>query len=324
MPSRWSESKVLSYLYRGLVHLRNGTLLERLKLEWCQYIKHKRLEWWESQIGKPEHVVTKIQPGVRMRLYFDSELSQRVYCGDFEWRERQFINAFLRPRDVFVDVGANIGLFTLIAAHRVGNKGHVYAFEPCSKTYHRLIANVQLNRRTNVSCYQLALSDSVAQLNMTISLDGFDAWNSLAQPITGNSFAVETVNSTTWDSFAQDQSLIGRVTMMKIDVEGWESRVLTGGYEILSRIDAPVLQVEFTEQASRSVGSSCAKLYRLLEELGYQMFIFDARSRKLVRDSLRESYPYVNLIAAKRPEQIVVRLKKHSRLHLVAPSALLS
>lgn len=306
---------LVRYLSRGLVHLYEGTLLDRLRQEWRQHAKRKRVVWWESQIGKREHFETMIQRGVRIRLYYDNQLSKLIYCHDFEWQQRKFLNFFLRPGDVFVDIGASIGLFTLIAAHCVGNTGRVYAFEPCSRTYHRLLASVQLNRLVNVSCYQLALSDRITQLDMIISLDGFDAWNSLAQPVAGESFAVETVNCTTWDSFVQEQNLVGRVTMMKIDVEGWETRVLLGGSETLSRMDAPILQVEFTEQAAQAAGSSCAELYHLLEELGYQMFVYDAKSRRLVPDPLREEYPYLNLIAVKRPEEVVSRLKKRSILH---------
>ncbi len=301
---------MLAYLQRGLVHLRNGTLLERLQFEWHQHTKRRRQAWWESQVGKRRHMEVRIQPDVRMRLYFDSMLSQAIYCGDFEWRERQFLAAFLRPGDVFVDIGANIGLYTLSAACRVGDSGHVYAFEPSSNAYHRLMANVQLSGFGNVSCYQLALSDCVARVDMSISLDGYDAWNSLAQPIAGNSFAVEPVSCITWEDFAEEHQLAGRTTLMKIDVEGWESHVLLGGYKRLSRTDAPVLQVEFTEKASQSAGSSCANLYHLLEELGYQMFTYDAKLRKLVPEPLRESYPYVNVLAAKRPEHIIARLNR--------------
>ena len=300
----------MSRIYRTLVHLHEGTLINRLKVKSREYIRNRRRIWWESQIGKREHIKTKIQPGVRMRLYFDSKLSQLIYCEDFGWQERQFLNAFLMPGDVFVDVGANIGLFTLIAANIVGNTGHVYAFEPCAKTYKRLLANVQLNRLTNVSCYQLALSDEETQTDMAISLDGYDAWNSLAQPIAGNSFIVEKINCTTWNKFAQENNLVGRVTMMKIDVEGWELHVLKGGYDTLSRTDAPILQVEFTEEASKSAGSSCAELYHMLEELGYQMFIYDAKLKRLIPDPIREAYPYLNLIATKQPEQIYSRLRK--------------
>lgn len=295
---------------RGLAHLRNGTLLNRLQQEWRQFITHKRLKWWESQVDKREHFETTIQRGVQIRLYFDSQLSRAIFCNRFEWQERDFLNAFLRPGDVFVDVGANIGLFTLIAAHCVGHEGHVYAFEPCSETHRRLVENVRLNQFSNVSTYQLALSNRSEQLDMTISRDGFDAWNSLAQPTAGESFAAEKVQCTTWDNFAQANDLVGRVTMIKIDVEGWEKHVLKGGEKALSRTDAPVLQVEFTEQAALSAGSSCKELYHLLEELGYQMFVYNAESRALVPDPVRESYPYLNLIAVKQPESVTSRLQR--------------
>ncbi len=301
-------------IYRGLAHVCKGTLSWRLQRKWRQFKRNRRLTWCKSQIGNRDNIVITIQSGVRIRLYFDSELSKYIYCDTFEWQERQFMNRFLRPGDVFVDIGANIGLFTLIAAHRVGNAGRVYAFEPCMETYLRLLNNVQLNHLSNASCHHMALSDNTGQLEMNISLDGFDAYNSMAQPIAGTSFSFENVNATTWDNFAQENNLVGRVTMMKIDVEGWEFRVLAGGCETLSRKDAPVLQVEFSEKASRSAGSSCASLYHQLEELGYQMFVHDARSRKLVYDPLRPSYSYLNLFAVKHPEQISSRLESRSRL----------
>lgn len=295
---------------RGLFHLRNGTLMERLKKEWREYIRKRRRTWWDSQISKREDLLINIQSNVRIKLYFDSKLSQLIYCEDFEWQERKFINAFLRPGDIFVDIGANIGLFTVIAANIVGNSGHVYAFEPCSRTYQRLLANTQLNHLNNVSCYQLALSDEETQTNMTISLDGYDAWNSLARPIAGEQFAVERVDCTTWNKFVRKNSLFGRIKLMKIDVEGWETHVLGGGYEVFSRQDAPVLLVEFTEEASKSAGSSCKVLYRMLEELGYKMFIYDAKLKRLVSDPLRKTYPYINLIVTKRPEEIYIRINE--------------
>ena len=303
---------LLKRLSHAFAHLRKGTLLERLYWGWCQHLQRQRLVWWESQATKLKNLEVEIQPGIRMRLYFDSQLSRLIYCQDFEKQERQFLNAFLKPGDIFMDFGANIGLFTVIAAHRLGSLGRVYAFEPYSKTYERLLDNIKLNRLVNISCYQVVLSDYAAQLSLNVSLNGYDAWNSLAQPIAGSSFASEAVKAVTWDDFALEHDLVGKVTMVKIDVEGWESRVLLGGSRTLSRTDAPVLQVEFTEQASRSAGSSCTKLYRLLESFGYQMFIYDSRSNTLKHETLRESYPYLYLIATKCPECILARLRAYS------------
>src|SRR5215510_12901685 len=132
---------------------------DRLKFYW----KYRKDNWrkfrWASVAGRPRTFVTRLQPGVRMRLYGDSELCRLIYCRSFETTERAFLNHCLRPGDVFVDVGANIGLFTLIAASRVGPAGRVVAFEPTGVTYTRLIYNARLNGFSKASCVNAALSD---------------------------------------------------------------------------------------------------------------------------------------------------------------------
>jgi len=290
-------------------HLRNGTLLGRIRGEWKEQRRRRRLSRWNAESGKREYFEFRIDRGIRMRLHFDSELAHLIYCDDFETRERHFMNAFLRPGDVFVDVGANIGLFSLIAARRVGKSGAVYAIEPAQRTFRRLQDNVKLNDFLNVQCFQSALSDESGEFPFYTSEDGFDAWNSIARPIAGKSISREFIQCVTWDHFARHRALLGKVTMMKIDVEGWETRVLEGARESFSREDAPLLQVEFTEKASAAAGSSCEHLYHLLEALGYQMFVYDPEKRDLVPDPLRPSYPYQNLIAAKLPDEVRERLR---------------
>ncbi len=305
---------MLSKFNHGITHFRNGTLVNhvqhRLQFKWRRYITPKRIEWWNAQTDYKKIMDLQIQPGVKMRLYRDSDLCRLIYRGRFEYSERKFLNAFLRPGDTYIDIGANIGLFSLIAAKLVGKTGKVYAFEPSGQTYQRLLENVNLNCFTHIDCYQLALSDQVSDLNMTTSLDGFDAWNSLGKPTAGSDFATETVKATTWSLFAQENNLVGHVTMMKIDVEGWESYVLSGATEILSRPDAPVLQVEFTEKNCKAANSSCEALYHQLIKLGYQLFTYDPKSKSLVPEALRARYPYLNLIATKKPEQVRARLQQ--------------
>jgi FkbM family methyltransferase len=244
-----------------------------------------------------------------MRLYGDSELCRLIYCCSFETTERSFLNHFLQPGDVFVDVGANIGLFTLIAACLVGPTGRVVAFEPTGVTYTRLVDNVRLNGFCNVNCVNSALSNRSGQLDLARLTDGFDAWNSFAEPTMGGKFSHERVEVIEWDHYARAHNLSGAVTMMKIDVEGWESRVLAGGKEAFARPDAPVLQVEFTDAAAKAAGSSCHNLYEFLESLGYRMFVYNSCKRSLAQEGMREQYPYVNLIAAKNPVFVNERLR---------------
>jgi FkbM family methyltransferase len=293
---------------RFFLHLYRGSLSRRMNDEWHEYVRRRRTAWWNSHKENEAHFTFQLMKDIKIKLYFDSVLCRLIYCDRFEWRERQFLKNYLKPGDIFVDVGANIGLFTLIASRLVGAGGKVVAFEPSAKTFDRLAGNVELNRMNNVQCFQMALSDRSGRIQMNSSLDGYDAWNSMAPPHAGSAFATETVSAVTWDDFAGEHHLRGCVTMMKIDVEGWENHVLSGGIEAFSRPDAPVLQVEFTDQAAQSAGSSCQALYRQLEALGYQMFLYDEKSRSIFPDPLREEYPYLNLIAAKNPDEINSRL----------------
>jgi FkbM family methyltransferase len=307
----------MTKLSRFLNHLRRRTLMDRMLLEWRNRRKQKRADWWETQIGSREYFDVKIERGVRIRLHFDSELSRLIYVDDFERTEREFLKAYLRPGDVFVDVGANIGLFSLIAAPLVGPSGKVIAFEPTGRTYKRLLNNMRLNAFNNLSTFRLALSDHNGQQPFFASKDGFDAWNSFAQPVAGHSFEHEEVQCETWDRFALKHDLLGNVTMMKLDVEGWEAHVLAGGKNALSREDAPVLQVEFTDAVAAAAGTSCRELYQVLEDLGYRMFVYDPWKRQLLDDPIRESYPYVNLIASKNLENTNIRLRESVSLQRI-------
>ena len=146
----------------------------------------------------------------------------------------------------------------------------------------------------------MALSDKAECLTLTTSVDGFGAWNSLAQPTAGLTFSQEEVRCITWDNFAADHDLVGKVTLAKIDVEGWELHVINGGRDVFSRPDAPDLLVEFAEVNAQAAGTSCAELYRSLKQFGYTMYTISAKTKALVPESLRDSYPYLNLLATKR------------------------
>jgi FkbM family methyltransferase len=301
-------SRLKHKLKRGLWYILTGNWRSRLCLEQKRYGRQIRQAMWHYRSRYCDFFDYKLQPGLRIRLYTDSRLSKKIYVDNFEYEERQFVNAFLRPGDTFIDIGANIGLFTLIAAQGVGNTGKVYSFEPCTKTFQRLRANVQLNRFVNTHCYKQALSNRIDQETMYIAQDDRDALNSFSRPEMPQNFATETVQTTTIDHFFQEHNLSGKVTMIKIDVEGWETHVLMGGEKTFSCRDAPVLQIEFTDQNAQQAGTSCRELYGRLVNFGYQVYIYDEKSQTLLPEVLREKYPYLNLIAVKQPAEIYSRL----------------
>lgn len=268
----------------------------------------RRSNRWQLIRNTPGSVVSRTAPGVRMKLYGDSLLCELLYFDDFEPETRHFFDAYLRPGDTFLDIGANIGLYTLAAARRVGNRGQVHAFEPCSQTFDRLTDNVQLNGVRNVTCHKVALSFENAKAELTLAKGGFDAWNSLGKPYMGETEGCETVTTVTLDSFAQTHALPGRNCTIKIDVEGWENQVLAGAEDFLSGSDAPLLCVEFTEEAALLAGSSCGELYRTLERLGYAMYNVSSRPEEIEPFPFRETFPNVNLIATKDIDAVRARL----------------
>ena len=268
----------------------------------------RRSARWETIRNTPDSLVSSVAPGVRMNLYGDSRLCEMLYFGGFETETRNFFDAFLRPGDTFIDVGANVGFYTLAAARAVGPHGHVHAFEPCSKTFERLSENVKLNRFRNVSCHRVALSHENAQAKLSLADDGFDAWNSLGTPYMGEITGSETVATMTLDRFAREHRLTGPNCALKIDVEGWENRVLLGAEEFLSPDDAPLLCIEFTEEAAALAGTSCSELYRALERLGYEVFTVSPRADEVRPFPLPEHFPNVNLLAAKDIAALCARL----------------
>lgn len=260
---------------------------------------------WRSNAGKISALEIEIQPDVIMAAYIDSELCRLIYMGQYELAERQFVHRFLRAGDIFVDVGANVGLYSLHAAKEVGAGGKVYAFEPCSATFTRLADNIQRNNFDNIEIHQVALSDSEGLLSMATSSDGFDAWNSAGKVTMGANFKDESVPCNTWDNFAATRNLQRRVTMMKVDIEGWESYFLSGARESLNVSEAPVILIELNEEAARASESSVAQVKGQLQDLGYTLYCLAPDGFPL---SISEVPIMNNVVAVKNIEAVSIRL----------------
>ena len=143
-----------------------------------------------------------------------------------------------------------------------------------------------------------AVSDQRGHARMLSPTDGCDAWSSLATPVWGSEFHEELVPTVTLDDFVE--GLLGKSpTMIKIDVEGWESRVIQGGSKLFTLARCPLLQVEFTDENAISAGTTCEKLFELLTELDFEVCHYDSALNQLVPESIRPAYPYVNLYASR-------------------------
>lgn len=182
------------------------------------------------------------------------------------------LDLYVRPGDTFVDVGANIGLFALKAARLAGPQGRVVAAEPGRDAREQLEANVALNRFTNVTVIESALSDAEGQATLHHVDKGNDpqAFSLLAD---GTEKSGETVSLITLDKLVSNLGL-ARVDCIKIDVEGFEAHVLRGAGDTLARWHPTVI---FEANCPTLLQSDLPRdgAWKLLEAHGYRFFRLD-------------------------------------------------
>lgn len=175
-----------------------------------------------------------IDKGIEKSIYF---------CGSYEMGTIYFLKKVLRENDIYLDVGANIGVLCIAASKFVGRNGKVYAFEPEMEMFSILQENVKLNRLENIYCYNIACGSSKQKMLIYKNLVVNRGSASLIKP-QGDSSGVEVLVETL-DDFVQTKH-IGDVRMVKIDVEGWELEVLKGAKALLSRSKAPIICIEYS------------------------------------------------------------------------------
>ena len=176
----------------------------------------------------------------------------------------QLVSEILQPGDKFVDGGANIGLFSLVAARRVGPTGKVFAFEPSPATAHILSENCVLNGYSQVEINQVALSE-VAGKRDFYAFSGSRAGLSSFLPIENNGAKKITVASTTLD-----EALSGghdKLRLVKLDLEGAEVKALRGATTLLQK--GVIFFVEVEPLRLRHLETSERTLYEIFSNNGY-------------------------------------------------------
>jgi FkbM family methyltransferase len=251
-------------------------------------------ESWNNLFNEKSFFEFNLEDDVKINLYKDSVLSRLIYEG-FEQEETDYIIKTLKKGDVFVDIGTNIGLFSLMASKIVGEEGKVLCFEPSPVTFSRLKENIGLNDFKNVEIKNIGLSDSKGELTFYVSNNGHDAWNSFA-PSQDNKLesSIQVPVSTL------DIELINidknKIKLVKIDVEGWEKFVLFGGKDFLVNFN-PIVMVEFTEANTFNAGYPVYEIYDIMQDLGYVWYRIS--KGELIKEDKKLYYPYDNLIAIK-------------------------
>jgi FkbM family methyltransferase len=203
------------------------------------------------------------------KSYSTAEL--QYYCGLSEFNDMGFLLHFLQKGDLFVDIGANIGSYTLLASGHIG--ANSISFEPVPSTFEYLKENIQINKIENLADLRnLGLSDTKGVLKFT---SGLDAINHVVYPENQTENLIEVSVETL------DNSLIGKnPIMLKIDVEGFETMVIKGASETLKNQNLKAIIIELNGLANE-FGFDELKIHERLLLEGFTPYFYNPFTREL-------------------------------------------
>ncbi|UCC52485.1 MAG: FkbM family methyltransferase [Anaerolineaceae bacterium] len=202
---------------------------------------------------------------------FADELQRRMYFGLYDQPEVQLMRHLLRPGHTFFDVGAHIGYYSLVASQLVGHSGHVHAFEPLQQNLARLEDVVAANQISNITANQFAIGSAIGSITLYSGPpDLANSGQSSVNPHSRLPFEA-TVSMITLDEYVSSRN-IAQVSLVKLDIEGYEYEAFLGMNSLLREEGAPHLIFEVNEFLLNKLKLDSTILTEHLSDLGYSIF----------------------------------------------------
>ena len=210
--------------------------------------------------------------GIQWCLDLREGIDFSIYIlGGFEPSTLRLYNGLVKTGDVVLDIGANIGSHTLPLAKLVGNKGHVYAFEPTDFAFRKLNNNLQLNDALieRVTVFQQML---VFDKNTAIENELFSSWplvsaDQLHEKHKGRLMLTTGAHAVTLDD-AISENNITTVDFIKLDVDGFEYAVLSGGAKTINKFK-PTILIELAPYVYKDKKSEFIEMINAFKNIGY-------------------------------------------------------
>jgi FkbM family methyltransferase len=239
--------------------------------------KYRLIEWLCR--GSNREFLGRMDPklgGYTFECCLRDMLAREVFfAGCFAAHEIAFARSILRLGMSFVDLGANWGLFSLVASHLVGSAGHVVAVEADPRIFAKLKSNVERNHLNQVQVFEVAAADCDSHLILAAHDHGGSNWGtSRLVEASSKASQVFTVRSRRLDSLLDEAGLQG-IDLLKVDVEGAEDMVLTGMEVGLrtKRYFRILLELHPRELAAR--GRNIRDVIGVLTTAGYKGYALD-------------------------------------------------
>lgn len=260
--------------YINLMHKRHLVLWEYLEL-----IKNKNIISIEINQGR---IILKTKDNIR--LICDSLDKRHIFMeilnfGNYESAELQMIKRFLKKDSVVLDIGANIGWYSINLSKSVP-QGKIIAFEPIPRTYGYLFKNIVLNKLSNIKTYNIGLSKESGYFNFYYNRD-YTGATSLVDIIKKNNVALVKCRVEKLDNFLRKVK-IKRVDFIKCDVEGAEKLVIEGAIEAIDE-NKPIIFIELLRKWSAKFNYHPNSIINLLKDKGYGCYVIKETKLKKIK-----------------------------------------
>ena len=218
---------------------------------------------------KRQTAICRYGKEMKVKVNIDEWIQQQIYFfGSWDEPGTNFIKNHLKKEDIFIDIGANIGSYSLIASELVGEGGSVHAFEPIAGVYERLLFNIELNNLKNIVVNKKAIYEKSGTLNFYVSANENLGMSSIFHHDT-ESGKTETVEGISLDEYIFSTG-INRVDMIKIDIEGAELFALKGMIKVLS-VFKPLILMEVSDELSLKSHVKSMDIIDFMKGLNYTM-----------------------------------------------------
>lgn len=239
-----------------------------------KYLRRKKKEFLLNFLPVNQTFISPL--GFKMNLTLDKQVDKEIFMGIFESDTQNFYEGILQNGMIVFDIGANKGLYSLIAATKIGKEGRIYSFEPATKAHNSLLDNIKLNNYSNIYPFKLGISDKQGEIVFNICDD--DAYNSIGNNPLKPVKEQQIIRITSIDFFCKEHN-INKIDLLKIDTEGAEELVLKGGKTLLSNNNGPIIICEYNSKTNYGIANS-EGMFTLLREMGY--YIFQINSKELI------------------------------------------
>ena len=244
--------------------------------------------------GLSSHLLIK-QKDYTLRFY-PSSLSATLWINPSDRKhDEDFLRRYLRPKDVVIDVGANIGTFTIVASLIVGEHGKVFAIEPHPTIFKYLEGNIALNKTRNIYSYNVAIGDKNGSVRFSSITS--DDQNSVVNDASGIEVPLMQIDHLPIANL--------QIALMKIDVEGFEKFVFQGAAKTLQKTSC--VYFESWDKHFAKYGYTCRDVFDLLCSEGFQIFKLTQEKQISPVSRNYSSRQCENLLAPRKLEEFIRR-----------------